>query len=37
MRNNIDELIRYFRYNIAPAISNKVKINISGTGLSTQG
>lgn len=37
MRNNIDELVRYFKYNVSPSISNKVKINISGTGLSTQG
>jgi hypothetical protein len=35
MRNNIDELVRYFKYNVSPSISNKVKINISGTGLST--
>lgn len=36
-RNGVDEMIRYFKYNAAPAISNKVKINISGTGLSTTG
>ena len=37
MRNNIDQMVRFFRYNVSPAISNKVKINISGTGLSTEG
>lgn len=36
-RNSIDEIIRYFKYNAAGAMSNKVKINISGTGLETQG
>lgn len=36
-RNSIDEIVRYFKYNAAGAISNKVKINISGTGLETQG
>jgi hypothetical protein len=34
-RNGIDEMIRYFKYNSSPAISNKVKINITGTGLKT--
>ena len=36
-RNSVDEIVRYFKYNSAGAISNKVKINISGTGLETQG
>lgn len=36
-RSNIEQIIRYFKYNASPAISNKVKINISGTGLSTSG
>ena len=36
-RNGIDEIIRYFKYNSSPSISNKVKINITGTGLKTQG
>jgi hypothetical protein len=30
-------MIRYFKYNPTPAMSNNVKINISGTGLSTTG
>lgn len=37
MRNSVDEIVRYFKYNAAGAMSNKVKINISGTGLETQG
>lgn len=36
-RSNIEEIVRYFRYTPPSAISNKVKINISGTGLSTKG
>lgn len=36
-RNGIDEIVRYFKYNSAGAISNKVKINVSGTGLQTEG
>lgn len=36
-RNSIDEIVRYFKYNAAGSVSNKVKINISGTGLETQG
>lgn len=36
-RNSIDEMIRFFKYNSSPAISNKVKINITGTGLQTEG
>lgn len=36
-RSNIDQMIRYFKYNPTPAMSNNVKINISGTGLSTTG
>lgn len=35
IRNNIEEIVRYFRYNAPGAISNKVKINIAGTGLQT--
>lgn len=30
-------MVRFFKYNSSPAISNKVKINISGTGLQTEG
>lgn len=36
-RSNIDEIVRYFKYVPPSAISNKVKINISGTGLTTKG
>ena len=36
-RNNIDEIVRYFKYNAASAISNKIKINVTGTGLQTKG
>lgn len=36
-RTNIEEIIRYFKYNPPSAVSNKVKINISGTGLATKG
>ena len=36
-RNNIDEIVRYFKYNSAGAISNKIKINVTGTGLQTEG
>ena len=36
-RSNIDEIIRYFKYNSSPSISNKIKINVSGTGLQTSG
>lgn len=36
-RSNIDEIVRYFKYVPPAAISNKVKIIISGTGLSTKG
>ena len=36
-RNGIDEIVRYFKYNSAGAISNKVKINVSGSGLQTEG
>ena len=36
-RNSIDEMVRYFKYVSSPAISNKVKINIAGTGLKTKG
>lgn len=36
-RNSLDEIVRYFKYNAAGAMSNKIKINISGTGLETQG
>lgn len=36
-RNSIDEMVRYFKYVSSPAISNKIKINIAGTGLKTEG
>lgn len=36
-RSNLDEIVRYFKYVPPSAISNKVKINISGTGLTTRG
>lgn len=36
-RNSIDQMVRYFKYNSSPAISNKIKINISGSGLQTSG
>ena len=36
-RNSIDEMTRYFKYNSPGAISNKVKVNISGAGLQTEG
>ena len=36
-RSNLDEIVRYFKYVPPSAISNKVKINISGTGLTTKG
>lgn len=36
-RNGIDQIVRYFKYNSSSAISNKVKINITGTGLQTEG
>lgn len=36
-RNNLDEIIRYFKYAAPGSIANDVKINISGTGLWTQG
>lgn len=36
-RNNLDEIVRYFKYVSSPAISNKIKINVAGTGLKTEG
>ena len=30
-------MVRYFKYVSSPAISNKIKINITGTGLKTEG
>ena len=36
-RNCIEEIVRYFKYNSSPSISNKVKITISGTGLKSEG
>ena len=36
-RNSIDEMVRYFKYVSSPAISNKIKVNITGTGLKTEG
>lgn len=35
--NNIEEVVRYFKYVPPTAISNKIKINISGTGFNTKG
>lgn len=37
IRNNIEEIVRYFKYNSPPSISNKIRINIAGTGLQTAG
>ena len=37
MRTNIEEITRYFKYNPPSAISNKVKLNISGSGIETEG
>lgn len=37
MRSNIEEITRYFKYAYPGAISNKVKLNISGTGMETEG
>lgn len=37
IRNNIDEMVRYFRYNTPGAISNRIRINVAGTGLQTAG
>lgn len=37
IRNNIDEIVRYFKYNMPGSISNHVRINIAGTGLQTSG
>ena len=34
-RNSIDEIVRYFKYSASTAISNKVKINVTGTGIKT--
>lgn len=36
-RNSLDEMVRYFKYVSSPSISNKIKINVSGTGLKTDG
>lgn len=36
-RNNIEEIVRYFKYTYPGSISNKVKINISGTGITNPG
>lgn len=36
-RNNIEEIVRYFKYVHPSSVSNKVKVNISGTGLTTKG
>lgn len=36
-RNNMEEIVRYFKYTYPGAVSNKVKINISGTGLTNEG
>lgn len=37
IRNSIDEMVRFFKYNSSPYVTNKVKINIAGVGLKTQG
>lgn len=36
-RNNIEEIVRYFKYVAPQSIANSVKINVSGTGLTTAG
>lgn len=36
-RNNIEEIVRYFKYVHPSSVSNKVRVNISGTGLTTKG
>lgn len=36
-RNNLDEIVRYFKYVSPTAVSNKIKINVAGTGLKTEG
>lgn len=36
-RANIEEIIRYFKYSYPGSISNKVKLNISGSGFETEG
>lgn len=36
-RNNLEEIVRYFKYTYPGSVSNKVKINISGTGLTNEG
>ena len=36
-RSITEEITRYFKYSYPGAVSNKVKLNISGTGLETQG
>lgn len=36
-RSNIEEITRYFKYAYPGAISNRVKLNISGTGLESEG
>ena len=35
IRNSIDEMVRFFKYNSSPYVTNKVKINIAGVGLKT--
>lgn len=32
-RNGTDEIIRYFRYNSNPNVSNNIRINVSGSCL----
>lgn len=36
-RNNIEEIVRYFKYVHPASVSNKVRVNIAGTGLTTKG
>lgn len=35
VRNGVEEIVRYFKYNKPASISNKIKINIDGSGLKT--
>lgn len=35
-RNAVEEIVRYFKYNMPASISNSVKINISGAKLNTR-
>ena len=37
IRNNVEEIVRYFKYNAPSSMSNRVRINIAGAGLRTEG